>query len=134
MTVETTFLDSIVSALPEAACVLCTDTDQIREMNEQAQKFLGVSVDACPRFANFVGTRLGEFLVFVDEIDTRGQAWTRRIKLNRGDGQVLRCEIRGHKVVTHSNHILLLIIDLDEMDRRAHLTEIAELQRAGLDE
>ena len=129
-----TISDSITSVLPEAALVMCTQTDAICEINENACKLLEVTADAPPRFASFLGTQLGEFLVFADEVDTRGQAWTRRIDLQRADQGALRCEIRAHKLVSRPHHILLLIIDLDTMDRRAHLAEIAELQRAGLDE
>ena len=100
--------DSITSVLPEAALVVCTQTDEICEINENACKLLGVTADAPPRFASFLGTQLGEFLVFADEVDTRGQAWTRRIDLQRADQGALRCEIRGHKLVSRPHHILLL--------------------------
>nr|WP_223274963.1 sigma 54-interacting transcriptional regulator [Tateyamaria sp. syn59] len=79
-------------------------------------------------------TQIAKFLVFVDEVDTRREAWTRQITFRRSSGAALRCELRGHKLEDAPGHILLMIIDLDAMDRRARQTEIAELQSAGIDE
>ncbi len=134
MTVPLIRSDSITSAMPEAALILCTRTDKICEINDLGCELLGVSSDAPPHFVNFLGTQLAQFLVFADEVDTRGQAWTRRIQLQRRDKSGLRCEIRARKLAARPHQILLMIIDLDKLDRRAHLAEIAELQRAGFDE
>lgn len=126
--------DSIVAALPEAALVLCTRTDTIREANEHACTLMGFDKSRPPPFRLVVGTQIAKFFVFVDEVDTRGEAWTRQITFRRSNGAPLRCELRGHKLTDRPGQILLMIVDLDAMDRRAHLTEIAELHSAGLDE
>ncbi|MEL6681890.1 MAG: sigma 54-interacting transcriptional regulator [Pseudomonadota bacterium] len=126
--------DSIVAALPEAALVLCTRTDAILETNAHACAVLGIDQDHPPPFRLLIGTEIAKFFVFVDEIDTRGEAWTRKITFRRNSGAALRCEIRGRKLLGRPGQILLMIIDLDAMDHRAHVTELAELQSAGLDE
>ena len=134
MTLAPARFDSIVADLPEAALVLCTRTDAIFEVNGHACALLGIDQKAPPPFRRLLDTQVGDFLVFVDEVDTRGEAWTRKIKFQNKSDTPLRCELRGHKVKGRPEHILLMVTDLDAMDRRAHLTEVAELQRAGIDE
>ncbi|MEL6640431.1 MAG: sigma 54-interacting transcriptional regulator [Pseudomonadota bacterium] len=126
--------DSMVAALPEAALVLCTQTDRIRACNAQASTLFGITLDSPPPFRIIVGTQIAQFLVFVDEVDTQGAAWTRQITFRRKSGAAIRCELRGQRLNQRPGHILLMVIDLDAMDRRAHLTEIDNLQRAGLHE
>ena len=128
------FSDSILASLPEAALILCTRTDRIEDINEQARELLRLRSGSLPYFAQFLSTQIGQFLVFIDEVDTRGEAWTRRVTLERQDASQLRCEIRGRKVLNRPGYVLLMVIDLDQMDRRAHLTEVAEVHRAGLNE
>ncbi len=126
--------DSIIPAVPEAAVVLCTRTDAIIIANDAACELLRFRAEAPPSFSTFVATQMQQFLVFLDELDTRGEAWTRRVELKRLDGQSLRCELRGRPLRAATPHVFLTIIDLDELDRRHRLTELAELQRAGLNE
>ena len=128
------FSDSILASLPEAALILCTRTDRIEDINEQAHELLRLRSGSLPYFAQFLSTQIGQFLVFIDEVDTRGEAWTRRVTLERHDASQLRCEIRGSKVLSRPGYVLLMVIDLDQMDRRTHLTEVAEVHRAGLNE
>ena len=128
------FSDSILASLPEAALILCTRTDRIEDINEQAHELLRLRSGSLPYFAQFLSTQIGQFLVFIDEVDTRGEAWTRRVTLERHDASQLRCEIRGRKVLSRPGYVLLMVIDLDQMDRRSHLTEVAEVHRAGLNE
>ena len=128
------FSDSILASLPEAALILCTRTDRIEDINEQAHELLRLRSGSLPYFAQFLSTQIGQFLVFIDEVDTRGEAWTRRLILELQDASQLRCEIRGRKVLNRPGYVLLMVIDLDQMDRRAHLTEVAEVHRAGLNE
>ena len=128
------FSDSILASLPEAALILCTRTDRIEDINEQARELLRLRSGSLPYFAQFLSTQIGQFLVFIDEVDTRGEAWTRRVTLERHDASQLRCEIRGRKVLSRPGYVLLMVIDLDQMDRRSHLTEVAEVHRAGLNE
>lgn len=126
--------DSIVMALPEAALILCTRTDSIRACNKQASSLFGFAPTNPPPFRMIVGTQIAQFLVFVDEVDTQGAAWTRQITFRRKSGAAIRCELRGQRLTDRPGHILLMVVDLDAMDRRAHLTEIDNLQRAGFNE
>ena len=134
MQIDDTRTDSLVAALPEAALVLCTRNDRIIDANERASRLFDFDPDNPPPFRLIVGTQVATFLVFVDEVDTKGEAWTRRITFRRKSGAALHCEVRGRKLDDHSGRILLMIIDLDAMERRKRQTEVDDLQRAGLDE
>ncbi|MCV6598052.1 MAG: sigma 54-interacting transcriptional regulator [Mangrovicoccus sp.] len=70
--------------------------------------------------------------MFVDEVDTTGEAWTRRVPLTPLDHRPLRCELRGRPIPGRAGQLMLMILDLDALDARAQLAEAAELQRAGL--
>lgn len=126
--------DVTVAAYPEATLVLCTKTDRIAQINQHARALLGLQEASPPNFATFIGAQLGVFMVFVDQVDTQGEAWTRDIRLMPLAGDPLRCEIKARKISTQPGQILMMITDLDAMDRRAHVVEVATLQRAGLDE
>ncbi|MDX8346944.1 sigma 54-interacting transcriptional regulator [Cognatiyoonia sp. IB215446] len=126
--------DSIVAAVPEAAIVLNTHTDDIVTANDAACQLLGFQRETPPRFSRLLGAQVQQFLVFLDELDTRGAAWTRQVELKRADGHGLRCEIRGRPLRITDHSVFLTIVDLDELDRRTHDTEVARLQRAGVTE
>lgn len=126
--------DSIVAAVPEAALVLSTRSDTIIAANDAASRLLGFDLSAPPRFSRLLAEQVQHFLVFLDEMDTQGEAWTRQVELRRTDGRSLRCEIRGRPLRTVDPSVFLMVIDLDELDRRTHDTEVARLQRAGVSE
>ncbi|MEM9342039.1 MAG: sigma 54-interacting transcriptional regulator [Pseudomonadota bacterium] len=126
-------IDSVVSAVPEAALVLCTRTDRIVAANNAACTMLGFEPDTPPRFSTFLTSQVQQFLVFLDELDTRGEAWTRDVKFTRADEKSLRCEVKGRPLQS-PDQVFLTIIDLDQLDHRTHVTEVAQLQRAGFHE
>ncbi|MGY6694677.1 MAG: sigma 54-interacting transcriptional regulator [Roseinatronobacter sp.] len=134
MTISDDQLDSVLAALPEAALVLHTQTDKIVSTNDHARRLLGVPTGALPKFATFLRDHSGQFLVFLDELDTRGEAWTRRVDLLCAGGMALRCELRGRPLPGRASHVLLLMADLNALERRAHIAEVDKLQRAGLEE
>lgn len=134
MQTEIAETDSLLAALPEAAVILCTRTDRILDANGHASRLFGFDAQTPPPFRLIVGTQVATFLVFVDEVDTKGEAWTRQITFRRKSGAAIRCEMRGKKLLHRPDQILLMIIDLDDMERHRRQTEIDELQRAGFDE
>ncbi|GIT89698.1 transcriptional regulator [Jannaschia pagri] len=127
------FADSVVAALPEAALVFCARSDQIIALNTAARQLLGLP-EHVPPFSTLLGESIGRFVVFLDELDSRGSAWTRQVQILRRGQAHLRAELRGRTLPGESGHVVLTLTDLDEMDRRTELTEVAELQRAGLNE
>ena len=133
MTESPLMTSATVAVYPEAALILCTKTDTIAEINQLARSLLGLDDGPPPNFATFIRPQLGKFLVFVDEVDTQGEAWTREINITPIDCKPLRCEIKARQIATKPTQILMMITDLNAMDRRAHVVEVAELQRAGRD-
>lgn len=123
--------DSVVAAVPEAAMVLCTRNDEIITANDAACRMLGFRHNTAPHFSSLLTSQVQQFLVFLDELDTRGEAWTREVQLSRLDGKRLRCEVKGRPIRSSEHYVFLTFIDLDQLDRRAHVTEVAQLQRAG---
>ncbi|WP_424972688.1 sigma 54-interacting transcriptional regulator [Dinoroseobacter sp. S76] len=125
--------DSIVAAVPEAALILCTRSDEILALNASARELLGIGLNT-PPFSVLLGESAGHFLVFLDEIDSRGSAWTRQVAIRRPDGTPVHAELRGRPLPGQHGKVVLTVTDLDDLDRRREATEVAELHRAGLTE
>ncbi|SIS78644.1 PAS domain S-box-containing protein [Roseivivax lentus] len=126
--------DSLITALPEAALILDTATDRIVALNSAACALLRTGPEEATRFARYLGTALPGFIVFLEEVVYRGTGWTRDVPLRTAEGETLRCELRARFLEHDPDLILLLLIDLDLMERRTEITETAGLHRAGLDE
>ena len=124
--------DSLLNALAEAALLIDLSKDTIAAANGRACRLLDLPKSAGGRFSPLVGVSLPQFIVFVDEIAHRGEAWTRNITLATAKSAPLRCEIRGKLIEDNPSLLLLIVLDLDEMERHDRLTEAAELHRSGL--
>ncbi|WP_238367207.1 sigma 54-interacting transcriptional regulator [Mesobacterium pallidum] len=133
MSVMTPLDDSVLAALPEAAIILDTARDRIVACNAHAARMLGLGGTGAA-FSDFLGDDLPRFIVFVEEVDHRGEGWTRSVTLTPPGGQRLACELRARPVAGQPGHLLLMLIDLDQLDRRTQLTETADLHRAGIRE
>ncbi|GGO53677.1 PAS domain S-box-containing protein [Roseovarius pacificus] len=125
---------SFLADLPEPSLILDTRTDSVLAWNPAAATLLGGAPDhpAPARFSPFAGASLPRFIVFIEEVDHRGEAWTRDIDLIPVAGDTLRCEIRGRQLREHPGCILLLLTDLEAFGTRTAITETAEMHRAGL--
>ncbi|PWK58156.1 sigma 54-interacting transcriptional regulator [Roseicyclus mahoneyensis] len=123
--------DSMVAMVPEAALVLDTGTDSIAALNAPARDLLGGSISAGLRFSTLLGPDLARFIVFIEELDHRGAAWTREIALRTETGSV-HCEMRARRIGSDARHVFLLLVDLVELDRRTQQVETERLHRGGL--
>lgn len=123
--------DSVLQALPEAAVLLDPHQDRIVAANKRAIALLEISDSTSLSFSSLIGGELPNFLVFVDEIAHRKEAWTRNVRISSCTGKPLRCELRG-TLADESKALLLTLIDLDELDRHEQATETANLHRSGL--
>ena len=119
--------DSLLSVVPEAAVVLDTAGDRVAALNAPARRLL--AADPGHRFSALLGPDLARFVVFLQELDHRGEAWTREITLRGADGP-LPCELRGRPLAP--GRVFLLILDLALLDRRAQQVETERLHRGGL--
>lgn len=125
--------DSILAALPAATLLLDTRSDRVLGANARALSLLGLpSVPAV--FSAHLADGLGRFVVFLEETEHRGEAWTRDIRLERLDGTELRCEIRARVLGDAAGTVFLTLIDLEEMARHDQITETTALHRAGVTE
>ncbi|WP_439122805.1 sigma 54-interacting transcriptional regulator [Marivita sp.] len=126
--------DSLLAAFPDAALLLDTTQDRILALNAPAADLfeLAPSDDTILRFSTFLGAALAKFVVFVGEVDHRGECWTREVPLITAGGDPLRCEIRARGVPDQPGCLLLTFTDLDAFDKRTQIAETAELHRAGL--
>ncbi len=127
--------DSLLDAFPHSTLVLDTAKDRILAANARAHRFLALSGTDSPaehRFRPHIAGNFGGFLVFLDELAHRGQAWRRNIPLQDSAQHPLSCELRGTLIAQTPDHILLTLIDLNELSRHDQITEAGELQRLGL--
>lgn len=124
--------DSLLNALAEAALLIDLVEDRIRAANSRARRLLDLPDADGTAFSPLVGATLPQFIVLVDEIAHRSEAWSRDITLATAKSAPLRCEIRGRLVEDSPSLLLLTVLDLDEMDRHDRITEAAELHRSGL--
>lgn len=134
MTPDQLSADSLLAALPEAALLLDTSLDRVVAWNGPAARLLEDDPASPPRrrFSTYLGRAFPRFIVFVEEVDHRGESWTRDIELISGAGRRLHCELRARPVAARSATILLLLTDLDEFKQRTAVAETIEMQRAGV--
>ena len=121
-----------LALLPEAAIVIETATDRIVQSNLKARRMLAGETANGHRFSDHVEADLADFIVFLDEVAYRGEAWTRKVSLKRGNGETLAVEIRGRRLAAGTSLVLLMFLDLEELRRHERATETEQLQREGL--
>lgn len=133
MMLDTLLPDSLLQAMPEAALVLDTSVDQVLAWNSLAADLLDQPFDATPaRFSRFMRADLPRFVVFASEVDHRGEGWTRDIKLSVPGKPPLKCELRARQIASQPNCLLMVITDLQDLEKRAEIAASAEIFRAGL--
>ncbi|TVP73043.1 MAG: PAS domain S-box protein [Rhodobacteraceae bacterium] len=132
MTCDDLPADSLLDAFPHPVLVLDTARDRVRAANERAMRLLGQAAPSGFAFAPHLAGSLPGFLVFLDELAHRGQAWRRDIALQDLNHHPLSCELRGTRLDGIDGAILLTLIDLNELSRHDQITEANQLQRLGL--
>ena len=113
-----------------------TASDRVAGWNEAAAKLLTGQSEAPGdiRFSGLLGASLPRFVVFMEEVDHRGESWTRDVGLTSLEGQTVRCEIRARPLPDHPGLVLLVLTDLTAFERRTAMVETAKMHRAGLSE
>ncbi|SLN34308.1 Formate hydrogenlyase transcriptional activator [Roseivivax jejudonensis] len=122
--------DSILAAVPDAAVLLDASADKAVGWNDKAEALLGLAATEGHGVSARLGSALPRFIVFLEEVEHRGAAWTRDIELPDAP----RCEIRGRPVSGVSGLFLVVLHDLRELERHAQISETADLHRAGVGE
>ena len=121
-----------LALLPEAAIVIETFDDRIVHSNPKARHLLAGSATDGGRLSEYVETDLADFIVFLDEVAYRGEAWTRKVAIKRQNGETVSVEIRGRRLGPDSSLVLLLFLNLEELRRHERTMEAEQLQREGL--
>jgi PAS domain S-box-containing protein len=125
--------DSLLQAIPQPALVLDTTSDRIVNWNGHAATLLTGRQDARPRrFSHYLGDAFPTFVVFIEEVDHRGESWTRDVALTSEDDRALLCELHARPVPEEAGWVMLTLMDLNALDRRSEKAAAAETFRAGL--
>ena len=125
--------EALLRALPDPTLLLDTGRDRILQWNGPAAQLLEGDDDGPRRpFSQYLGRSVPKFIVFLDEVDHRGRGWTRDVTLTARDGRPLRCEIRAVRLEGRRERVVLTLLDLHGLERRAELAAMAETFRAGL--
>ena len=114
------------------ALILDTSTDRILAANDVCERLFNFSPLTERTFSSYVQNSVDQMLLFLQEAEHRGSAWTRNVTVQTHDAQPLNCEMRGLYTDTQGTHVLLTFLDLNELDSRTRLTEAANLHRHGL--
>lgn len=118
--------EEIVSPLP--TLVVDTLTDRILSANALTDALFGSGPVTGLRLSRFIAPTFPALAVFADEVFHRGSAWTRALRLRRGDDSEIPCEIRGQAVQSDPPRLMLTFIDLAEQDLHARLVPKADIQ------
>ena len=124
------FPEEIVSPLP--TLVVDTLTDCILSANALTEALFGSGAVTGMRLSRFIAPNFPALAVFADEVFHRGSAWTRALKLRRGDESETPCEIRGQVLQSDPPRLMLTFIDLAEQDLHARIACDEELTKGGL--
>ena len=84
-------------------------------------------------FAQFVAEGMDNFVVFIAEVQHRGQAWTRGVQLQTLGLETLQSEITGRTLAAEDHDLLLLhILDLAGLEQHATQAAASQLYNGGL--
>lgn len=133
MTLHMPKTDSLLQAIPQPVLLLDTSCDRIVDWNAPAARLLACDPDARPAaFSDYLRSALPQFVVFIEEVDHRGEGWTRDVTLTSTAGKPLHCELLARPVPGKPGLLTLVLTDLRALDRRAEQAAAAETFRAGL--
>lgn len=121
--------DSRLAGAFGATLALDLDTDRILAATPQAVQLLKDPALVGSRFSDLVADDVPQMILFVEEVIYRGEAWTRRIVLRTRTGEPIRCELNGRD---NGGTLLLQIIDLAALERRAEAVEAATIYSGGI--
>ena len=125
--------DALVTGLQFApTLVLRLSTDRIEVANRSCDTLFETDDLTLHRFSDFLDGSVQKMMLFLQEAEHRKAAWTRSVALKSAGGRALHCEIRGEFTDGDPDLVILIFIDLDEMERRARKTEMANLHSNGL--
>jgi len=125
--------DSLLAGAFGPTLVLDLRTDRVLSANSSAQTLFKNPELVGSRMSDHVLGELSQFIVFVEEVLHRNEAWTRRITLKTTQSDELSCEITGRCLPESDGEAVLFnIIDLGTMQLHEQQAESEELFRGGV--
>lgn len=110
-------------------------TDRILAATPQAIRLFDDHEMRGTPFVRFVASGLDRFVVFIGEVQHRGEAWTRNVGLQTASGTALNCELTARPTLLEGRDMLLLnILDLTGLERHAAEVATGDLYSGGLRE
>ena len=108
-------------------------TDRVLAATPDACDLLGAPDLAGRFFAPYVSDSLADFVVFIEEVQHRATAWTRKIALRTLTGEPINGELTGRSLTVQGQPALLLnILDLVGLERRAEQAAAAQMYGGGI--
>ena len=133
MTLKQTEYDSCLLGAFGPTVLIDLASDRILAANSQAARLFEDQSLPGSRFARFVRSGLDYFVVFIDEVLHRGDAWTRRTGLQTCTGAQLSCELSARTLRIDGRDMLLLnMLDLAGLDQRTAECAASDLYNGGL--
>ncbi|MFO8127750.1 sigma-54 interaction domain-containing protein [Yoonia sp.] len=133
MTPEEKTYDSHLAGAFGPTVLLNLATDRVLSATPEACALFGEPVLVGRRFAPKVLKSLADFVVFIDEVQHRGSAWTRKIALRGPEGQPIECELTGRCLALQGTQALLLnILDLEALNQHAEEAAAAQMYGGGI--
>ncbi len=107
--------------------------DTVLAATAEAATLLGDLDLVGSHFAQFVAEGMANFVVFIAEVQHRGQAWTRGVQLQTLGLETLQSEITGRILAAEDHNLLLLhILDLAGIEQHATQAAASQLYNGGL--
>ncbi|MEC9434426.1 MAG: sigma 54-interacting transcriptional regulator [Pseudomonadota bacterium] len=132
---DAAWFDRLVRATPSPSLVVDPTRDRIVAANPAARALYGLGPLPAAFSALHPG-RLPRLIVFVEEAQHRGRAWTRDLPARHASGRPLTLEYEAAPLDAPSGapHVLFLAADLEERARRDLESDADTMLRRGLTE
>ena len=125
--------DSLLTGAVGATIVVDLEADLVIAATDAAKGLMTDDNLVGRSLSASVAEEMPQMIVFVDEVFHRGAAWTRRVALTTREGKRLDCELNGRAIrVGERDALLLNIIDLEAMERRAELVRTDTIYGRGI--
>ena len=127
--------DSLLAGAFGPTLLIDLARDGVLAATPEAAELFGDPALVGSRFARFIASGMGTFVVFITEVQHRKTAWTRRVGLQTASGDQLQCEVTGRVLSQDGKDLLLLhALDLEGLDQHAAEVAAGDFYQGGLRE
>jgi len=127
--------DSLLAGAFGPTLLIDLARDVVLAATPEAAELFGDPELVGSRFARFIASGMGTFVVFITEVQHRKTAWTRRVGLQTASRDQLQCEVTGRVLSQDGKDLLLLhALDLEGLDQHAAEVAAGDFYQGGLRE